>query len=752
MESERSFMITPENKKSDSSTSTDKHTPYRKRTETPRLDSLLLNLSSVKKQKKPKKKEQQQRQQQQQQQPKSGKVARSSPSRAATQSSPPKASSAPAPAQSDRLRAELRIAASTNSDLQQKLLEMSSAATDASRKQVQAEQQVRQLEGELREARSGYEESKRAIYEEVEELKRELNELVGKMEKDNRKQGKALAKKERRIAILEENLEEMTGAMEYADQQVNILTNQLSHSKSHVATLTAKVESLQSQQLMYGSGYQQQQQNQFNVSQLSASIQEVQRLTGEMNGLKNSLAQVRQQLAEATSKDSAQQAHIQQQQSVIGDLNGRVSELQSQKMDLNATLSTLRHEHRETTNTLRVTVTKCEDLRSEKHHLKLELSTAKSKLNDVVTKASMIAEREKIQSGELSGLKERERTLKKEITGLEAAAKEKEREVSLVESKLKACAGEVAELAEACEKLEKAAKKLEKDLAEVKEELEKEKIDKDRIICLRNEENRRFGEAMGYFKQNLREISESQHQQAVVSNAFGLESHELRQQIAWLQQEKASMRDKMEGLEHDAEELRRNPMSPVIIERRNGYRTPPKNSGFAMGSVLDTPPSASKVIGHLEQTVAKLQQKLTRQAQYSFARFNALRAEYQWGQRLYQNARANVKEGVQTMEWPPSQHCKDLAGFGYDEMYEEFRNEGAMSGSADDDDGHNSQDTSGVWSNEGSVASGAGSTKSGSNRGFMASRPPHGKKRRLVNSWSKEPSPRNRDEDPSQGY
>ena len=63
------------------------------------------------------------------------------------------------------------------------------------------------------------------------------------------------------------------------------------------------------------------------------------------------------------------------------------------------------------------------------------------------------------------------------------------------------------------------------------------------------------------------------------------------------------------------------------------------------------------------------------------------------------------------MEWPPSQHCKDLAGFGYDEMYEEFRNEGAMSGSADDDDGHNSQDTSGVWSNEGSVASGASSTK-----------------------------------------
>ena len=94
------------------------------------------------------------------------------------------------------------------------------------------------------------------------------------------------------------------------------------------------------------------------------------------------------------------------------------------------------------------------------------------------------------------------------------------------------------------------------------------------------------------------------------------------------------------------------------------------------------------------------------------------------------------------MEWPPSQHCKDLAGFGYDEMYEEFRNEGAMSGSADDDDGHNSQDTSGVWSNEGSVVSGASSTKQ------------KNKKRRKETPTEppKEPSPRNRDLDQSQSY
>jgi hypothetical protein len=154
-----------------------------------------------------------------------------------------------------------------------------------------------------------------------------------------------------------------------------------------------------------------------------------------------------------------------------------------------------------------------------------------------------------------------------------------------------------------------------------------------------------------------------------------------------------------------------------------------------------------------ERHVANLQKKLTRQAQYSFTRFNALRTEYQWGQKLYQNARANAKEGVHTMEWAPSPECKDLAGFGYDEMYEEVRNDGVGSMS-DLSDGHmspNSQDTSRA-SSQGSVASGAGSTKSGSNRGFIACHPPQGKKRRLVNSWSKEPSPRNRDEDPSQGY
>ena len=148
-----------------------------------------------------------------------------------------------------------------------------------------------------------------------------------------------------------------------------------------------------------------------------------------------------------------------------------------------------------------------------------------------------------------------------------------------------------------------------------------------------------------------------------------------------------------------------------------------------------------------ERHVAKLQKKLTKQAQYSFTRFNALRAEYQFGQKLYQNARANAKEGVETMEWQPSNECKDLAGFGYDEMYEEVRNDGVGSMS-DLSDGHispNSQDTSSGCSRQGSVASGAGSTMS-SSYGFIQSKPkkPKKKKRRKRE--------RNRDTEPSQDY
>ena len=110
-----------------------------------------------------------------------------------------------------------------------------------------------------------------------------------------------------------------------------------------------------------------------------------------------------------------------------------------------------------------------------------------------------------------------------------------------------------------------------------------------------------------------------------------------------------------------------------------------------------------------ERTVERLQLKLLKQGQHSFARFNALRTEYAWGQRLYQNARANAKEGVETMVWPESNESKDLTGFGYDAMYEDLRNDdkNSLFGSgSDDDDEVNSQDTSGFESRPGSVISG----------------------------------------------
>jgi hypothetical protein len=146
-----------------------------------------------------------------------------------------------------------------------------------------------------------------------------------------------------------------------------------------------------------------------------------------------------------------------------------------------------------------------------------------------------------------------------------------------------------------------------------------------------------------------------------------------------------------------------------------------------------------------ERHCEKLQKKLLKQAQYSFARFNALRTEYEWGQKLYQNARANAKEGVETIEWQPSNESKDLAGFGYDEMYEDLRNDGEGSMS-DLSDGHmspNSQDTSRA-SSQGSVASGAGSTMSGSFGFIQSKKKPKKKKRRKEK--------RDRDWEPSQEY
>ena len=119
-----------------------------------------------------------------------------------------------------------------------------------------------------------------------------------------------------------------------------------------------------------------------------------------------------------------------------------------------------------------------------------------------------------------------------------------------------------------------------------------------------------------------------------------------------------------------------------------------------------------------ERSLAKLQQKLIRQAQYSFQRFNSLRTEYEWGRRIYKNARANAKDGVETMEWLDSNEAKDLTGFGYDAMYEDLHGPVVepqpteMFEDSDLDDG--SQDISGFESRAGSIKS---ATSTSANRG-----------------------------------
>ena len=136
---------------------------------------------------------------------------------------------------------------------------------------------------------------------------------------------------------------------------------------------------------------------------------------------------------------------------------------------------------------------------------------------------------------------------------------------------------------------------------------------------------------------------------------------------------------------------------------------------------------------------------MTRQAQYSFARFNGLRTEYMWGRRIYKNARANAKDGVETMEWLDSNEAKDLTGFGYDAMYEDLQapvvepQQDEMFEDSDQDDETGSQDISGFGSRGGSIRSGTSSA----NRGGYAPMQPSGKMA---------PRKRNRDLEPSQGY
>ena len=133
-----------------------------------------------------------------------------------------------------------------------------------------------------------------------------------------------------------------------------------------------------------------------------------------------------------------------------------------------------------------------------------------------------------------------------------------------------------------------------------------------------------------------------------------------------------------------------------------------------------------------ERSLTKLQEIMGRQAQYAFARFNSLRTEYIWGRKIYEIARENAKDGVKTMEWEESGEAKDLAGFGFDAMYEDLQGSvphgSRMFDDSDDDDDNGSQDTSGFGSQ-------AGSTKSGTSKGGYGFMKPSGTRKR------KEPEP-----------
>ena len=120
-----------------------------------------------------------------------------------------------------------------------------------------------------------------------------------------------------------------------------------------------------------------------------------------------------------------------------------------------------------------------------------------------------------------------------------------------------------------------------------------------------------------------------------------------------------------------------------------------------------------------ERSLTKLQEVMGRQGQYAFARFNNLRKEYLWGRKIYEIARQNAKDGVKTMEWEESDEAKDLAGFGFDALYEDLRNDapyGAGMFSESDGDGDGSQDNSGVGSQAGSHRSGSSRVVTGGMR------------------------------------
>ena len=458
-----------------------------------------------------------------------------------------------------------RHAKKINNELKASLERVTEELGEASRVEVKQRHEISNLREELERSKSEYEAAKASVGLEVEELKVEVNRLWRKMERETKAQFKSLKKKDGKIESMEAKMSTMKEALRAAEdqqQQVHSKEQELRQQKqlfqNTEAQLSQSVEEVRKWRHWQTGSYwfsfffflfsflqEPSQKNKHKKHKKkttkSNAARQVRRLQGSLSSVKGALQNARQELSEANSMVSNLKSQVQQHQGTIGDLSGRISEMQVQKMDVITTLNSLRHEHSDTTNTLRVTVTKCEDLRSEKHRLRSELSSAKSKAAEHAAKVEMVCERERARLGELTGLKDREASMKNDIALLKHEAGEKMKFIEQAQRRLEVAYQERAEAVQACSELDDAVKTVE-------EELEQERIDKDRVMVLKNEESKRFAKAMAYFKDSLLEISESQRSHKVLCERFGVESNELREQIGMLQREKARMREQVEDL------------------------------------------------------------------------------------------------------------------------------------------------------------------------------------------------------------
>jgi hypothetical protein len=178
-----------------------------------------------------------------------------------------------------------------------------------------------------------------------------------------------------------------------------------------------------------------------------------------------------------------------------------------------------------------MTVTKCEDLRSEKHGLKLSLDTAKAKLDELSIVRDSTAGREQAMSKDNAALHEQLKAKASECRDLEAELTVVRRNLTEFESRRQAFVAKTDELAAACDRLEKRCRQLEQDKSDAIKLAKDEHADKDRIIAIHNTETSHFQQAMAYFRDELTEIAESQQQHELLTQEFTEDSLELRKQV-----------------------------------------------------------------------------------------------------------------------------------------------------------------------------------------------------------------------------